>query len=62
MMIDIGIALPGKSVGEVVGSAEAAARFRFDSFSVYSDLFDLPPYAVLHHCRVFLLATSRTEI
>jgi 5,10-methylenetetrahydromethanopterin reductase len=47
-MTNIGIGLPGKSIAEVRGAAEAAAHYPFDSFSVYGDLGDLPPYAVLH--------------
>jgi len=44
----VGIGLPGISVAAVRGAAEAAASYGFDSFSVYGDLGDLPPYAVLH--------------
>ena len=47
-MTNIGIGLPGKSIAEVRGAAEAAAHYPYDSFSVYGDLGDLPPYAVLH--------------
>jgi 5,10-methylenetetrahydromethanopterin reductase len=47
-MIKIGLGLPGRSVADVRHSAEAAAPYAFDSFSVYGDLGDLPPYAVLH--------------
>ena len=47
-MIKVGLGLPGKSVAEVRASAEAAAPYVFDSFSVYGDLGDLPPYGVLH--------------
>jgi 5,10-methylenetetrahydromethanopterin reductase len=47
-MLRVGLGLPGKSVAEVRASAEAAAPFAFDSFSVYGDLGDLPPYGVLH--------------
>jgi 5,10-methylenetetrahydromethanopterin reductase len=46
-MIKVGIGLPGNSVADVRASAEAAAAYTFDSFSVYGDLYDLPPYAVL---------------
>jgi 5,10-methylenetetrahydromethanopterin reductase len=35
-------------VAEVRASAEAAAPYAFDRFSVYGDLGDLPPYGVLH--------------
>lgn len=35
-------------MAEVRASAEAAAPYAFDSFSVYGDLGDLPPYGVLH--------------
>ena len=47
-MVRVGIGLPGKSVADVCASAEAAAPYAFDSFSVYGDLYDLPPYGVLH--------------
>lgn len=47
-MTKIGLGLPGVSIADVRASAEAAAPFVFDSFSVYGDLGDLPPYAVLH--------------
>lgn len=47
-MIKVGLGLPGKSVADVRASAEAAAPYAFDSFSVYGDLGDLPPYGVLH--------------
>jgi 5,10-methylenetetrahydromethanopterin reductase len=46
-MVKVGIGLPGKSVADVRASAEAAAPYAFDSFSVYGDLYDLPPYSVL---------------
>jgi 5,10-methylenetetrahydromethanopterin reductase len=46
-MVKVGIGLPGKSVADVRASAEAAAAYAFASFSVYGDLYDLPPYAVL---------------
>jgi 5,10-methylenetetrahydromethanopterin reductase len=46
-MVKVGIGLPGKSVDDVRASAEAAAPYPFDSFSVYGDLYDLPPYGVL---------------
>ena len=35
-------------MADVRASAEAAAPYAFDSFSVYGDLGDLPPYGVLH--------------
>src|SRR5688572_3103200 len=47
-MTKIGIGLPGQSVADVRRAAEAAAPYAYDSFSVYGDLGDLPPYAVLH--------------
>jgi 5,10-methylenetetrahydromethanopterin reductase len=47
-MMKIGLGLPGLSVNDVRSSAEAARNYAFDSFSVYGDLGDLPPYAVLH--------------
>lgn len=47
-MTKVGIGLPGTSIAEVRASAEAASRYEFDSFSVYGDLGDLPPYAALH--------------
>jgi 5,10-methylenetetrahydromethanopterin reductase len=47
-MTEIGIGLPGQSVADVRNAAEAAAPYTYDSFSVYGDLGDLPPYAVLH--------------
>lgn len=47
-MTKIGIGLPGQSIADVRGAAEAAAPYSYDSFSVYGDLGDLPPYAVLH--------------
>jgi 5,10-methylenetetrahydromethanopterin reductase len=46
-VVKVGIGLPGKSVADVRASAEAAAAYAFDSFSVYGDLYDLPPYGVL---------------
>jgi 5,10-methylenetetrahydromethanopterin reductase len=47
-MIEAGIGLPGQSVEDVRAAAEAADEFDFASFSVYGDLGDLSPYAVLH--------------
>ncbi len=47
-MTEIGIGLPGQNVADVRSAAEAAAPYAYDSFSVYGDLGDLPPYAVLH--------------
>ncbi len=47
-MTKIGLGLPGLSIGDVQRSAAAAAQYAFDSFSVYGDLGDLPPYAALH--------------
>jgi len=49
-MINVGLGLPGRNIGEVQAYAAAAAGYDFDSFSVYGDLGDLPPYAVLHAC------------
>ena len=46
-MTRVGLGLPGLSVAEVAASAAAAAPYGYDSFSVYGDLGDLPPYAVL---------------
>ena len=47
-MTRIGLGLPGQSIADVRLAAEAAAPYAYDSFSVYGDLGDLPPYAVLH--------------
>ena len=47
-MTKVGLGLPGQSIGDVRAAAEAAAPYAYDSFSVYGDLGDLPPYAVLH--------------
>lgn len=57
-MTKVGIGLPGQSIADVRGAAEAAAPYGFDSFSVYGDLGDLPPYAVLH-ATANTLRTSR---
>lgn len=46
-MVRVGIGLPGKSFADIRASAEAAASYAFESFSVYGDLYDLPPYGVL---------------
>jgi 5,10-methylenetetrahydromethanopterin reductase len=46
-VIKVGIGLPARSVADVRGAAKAAALYAFDSFSVYGDLYDLPPYGVL---------------
>jgi 5,10-methylenetetrahydromethanopterin reductase len=46
-MVAVGIGLPGKSVADMRASAAAAAPYAFASFSVYGDLYDLPPYGVL---------------
>jgi 5,10-methylenetetrahydromethanopterin reductase len=46
-VVKVGIGLPAKSVADVRASAEVAAAYAFDSFSVYGDLYDLPPYGVL---------------
>lgn len=61
-MIQVGLGLPGKSVAEVRASAEAAAQYVFDSFSVYGDLGDLPPYGVLHASADVLRGTSIRHI
>jgi 5,10-methylenetetrahydromethanopterin reductase len=61
-MIKGGLGLPGKSVAEVRASAEAAAQFAFDSFSVYGDLGDLPPYGVLHASADVLRGTPIRHI
>ena len=53
-MTEIGIALPGESIQDVENAARATAAFPFDSFSVYGDLGDLPPYAVLHASAAIL--------
>jgi 5,10-methylenetetrahydromethanopterin reductase len=47
-MTKIGLGLPGISVADVRESAAVASAYDYDSFSVYGDLGDLPPYAVLH--------------
>lgn len=47
-MTKVGIGLPGISVIDTRSAAKAARDYDFDSFSVYGDLGDLPPYAVLH--------------
>lgn len=47
-MTKLGIGLPGQSIADVQRSAEAAIPYGYDSFSVYGDLGDLPPYAALH--------------
>jgi 5,10-methylenetetrahydromethanopterin reductase len=47
-MTKIGIGIPGQNIENVRAAAEAAASYAYDSFSVYGDLGDLPPYAVLH--------------
>ncbi len=47
-MTKVGIGLPGVSIADVRGAAKAATSYSYDSFSVYGDLGDLPPYAVLH--------------
>ena len=59
-MTKIGIGLPGQSISDVRGAAEAAAPYGFDSFSVYGDLGDLPPYAVLHASASLLEGTGIT--
>ncbi len=57
-MTKIGIGLPGISVAEIDSSAEVAAVYAFDSFSVYGDLGDLPPYAVLHAAAMSLRGSA----
>jgi 5,10-methylenetetrahydromethanopterin reductase len=47
-MTKVGLGMPGLSIAETRASAQAVAEYNFDSFSVYGDLGDLPPYAVLH--------------
>jgi 5,10-methylenetetrahydromethanopterin reductase len=47
-MTKLGIGLPAVSIANVRASAEAVAAAPYDSFSVYGDLGDLPPYAALH--------------
>lgn len=47
-MTSIGIAMPGLSIAEARLAAQAASEYSFDSFSVYGDLGELPPYAMLH--------------
>lgn len=47
-MVKVGIGLPGHSIAEARSVAEVAASYPYESFSVYGDLGDLPPYAVLH--------------
>lgn len=59
-MTRVGIGLPGQSVADVRSAAEAASCYSFDSFSVYGDLGDLPPYAVLH-AAADVLNGSRIE-
>lgn len=61
-MIKVGLGLPGKSVADVRASAEAAAPYAFDSFSVYGDLGDLPPYGVLHASADVLRGTPILHI
>jgi 5,10-methylenetetrahydromethanopterin reductase len=61
-MVKVGIGLPGKTVADVRASAEAAAPYAFASFSVYGDLYDLPPYAVLPAAADALRGTSIQHI
>src|SRR5689334_18670460 len=61
-MLTVGIGLPGKSLADVRVSAEAAAPYAFDSFSVYGDLYDLPPYGVLPAAAEALRGTSIQRI
>ncbi len=61
-MTKIGIGLPGLSIAETRASAQAAAQHEFDSFSVYGDLGDLPPYAVLHASADLLQGSSIKRI
>lgn len=46
-MTKVGLGLPGISVADVRDTANNAGYYPFDSFSVYGDLGDLPPYSVL---------------
>jgi 5,10-methylenetetrahydromethanopterin reductase len=57
-MTKVGIGLPGQSIGDIRSAAEAAAAYAYDSFSVYGDLGDLPPYAVLHASADVLRGTD----
>jgi 5,10-methylenetetrahydromethanopterin reductase len=61
-MVNVGIGLPGKTVADVRASAEAAASYAFASFSVYGDLYDLPPYAVLPAAADALRGTAVQHI
>lgn len=61
-MIKVGIGLPGQTIADVRGAAEAASPYGFDSFSVYGDLGDLPPYAVLHAAADILKDTAIKHI
>jgi 5,10-methylenetetrahydromethanopterin reductase len=62
MTTKIGIGLPGISIKEAEASAEVVAAYDFDSFSVYGDLGDLPPYAVLHACAESLKDSNIAKI
>ena len=61
-MTKIGLGLPGLSVQDVERSAEAASHYPFDSFSVYGDLGDLPPYSVLHASADLLAGSAINRV
>jgi 5,10-methylenetetrahydromethanopterin reductase len=61
-MTKIGLGLPGESVADVRSAAEAATPYSFDSFSVYGDLGDMPPYAVLHASADILAQSDITHV
>lgn len=58
----IGLGLPAQSIADVRSSAAAAVHYDFDSFSVYGDLGDLPPYAALHANADILRASTIRNI
>ncbi len=60
-MTKIGIGLPGLSIAEARHTAAVAVGYEFDSFSVYGDLGDLPPYAVLHSAADTLRGSIRVS-
>ena len=60
-MTKVGIGLPGLSISEARHSAAVAVGYNFDSFSVYGDLGDLPPYAVLHSVADILKGAVRSR-
>jgi 5,10-methylenetetrahydromethanopterin reductase len=61
-MTKIGIGLPGLSIADAKEAAEAASQYAYDSFSVYGDLGDLPPYAVLHSVADVLASSNISSI